>query len=403
MAARGYFEVPATVSRATRPQRQRSWSVDGRLLGPAALLIAALSYPSAVLSEDDSPDIEVYGRANVSVDYYHGGDEYSAFDLASNSSRIGIQAEHTLDTGLKLLGEVEQWIDFNRGSGADWASRSALLGLEDEWGTIKLGYMNTVLKDLRGDTDLFSGQMGDTRNVLRGPHNPHLDGRMRSGIRYISPEQQGWGVELQYSFDTEDRDSDEETPADDNDFNSYSALLRYVGERFWLALGHERYYGSEGDTLDDRRSGEGYRLGVKLEASENLTLYALAQITQDSFPYFDNNNDDPEGYVDALGGGLGVKYNLAEDLELRGQYYAIDADRSGYGARMGALGIVFHADERTRLYTTFANINNESNSCLAPWVHGRTAGPDREVMEDVSPAARGCTTWALSSGVRFDF
>lgn len=359
---------------------------------PRVVLTAlSVNIPLSALAQT-SPTLEVYGRANVSVDYYQGGENYSAADLASNSSRIGMRAEHDLDTGLKLLGQISQSIYFNRGRGADWASRSALLGLKDAWGTIKIGYMGTILKDLRSDTDLYSGQLGDSRNILRGPRDPHLDDRMRSSIRYSSPQQLGWGVEMQYSFDTEDKDTN--PPADDNQFNAYSALLRYQGESFWIAVGGKRFSGA--DPSINRRSGTGYRLGLGVDLTEGFTLCALGQITQDSYPFDDNGN---EGFVDATGGGLGLKYQLADDLELLGQYYAMDAERSGYGARMAALGTVFHADKQTRFYATFATLNNNSHTHLAPWIHGRTAGPELEK----TATRKGATSWGISSGVRFDF
>nr|WP_242464675.1 porin [Halorhodospira abdelmalekii] len=382
------------------------------LLASGTLLLGALFgiSPSVQAAEaaDERPQVEVYGRINLSIDRYHGGDEYDAFHLASNSSRIGIHATHTLETGLTLLAEVEQVIDINYGRGGDWGSRSAFLGLKDNWGSIKLGYMNTVLKDLRGAFDLFSGEMGDSRNILRGAHNPHLDGRMRSGLRYASPNQPGWGVELQYSFDTEKRSDsqpDYQTPADDNELSAYSAALHYRGERFKIAIGHERFYGSVGtdpEPVTERRAGEGYRLGFSFDLTEQVRILTFGQVTQDAYPYF-SADGDLIGYADAVGAGIGLRYRISENLDLRSQYYAFDADENGYGARMVAFGPVYHADSRTRLYVTYANINNDSESCLAPWVHGRTAGPDREAMPDKSPADRGCTTWGLATGIRYDF
>lgn len=381
-------------------------SSSGLFAVPGMLLLLTVPESLIAASKANSPQVEIYGRADISIDYYHGTDEYSTFDLANNSSRVGIKGAYQLDTGLNLLAQAEQAIELNRGNGGNWSSRNTYLGLEDDWGMIRFGYMDSVLKDLRSKADLFSSHMGDSRNILRGPHNPHFDARMPSSVRYTSPEQQGWGVDVQYSFDTGDyEEDDQENPADANQFRAYSAMLSYRGAGFWVALGHEQYDGSEQDPTDpqagERRTGEGSRLGLGVDIGEALTLNAVAQLTQDSFPYYQDpaTDDDPEGYKDAVGGGLGLKYRLAQELEVLGQYYTIDAERSGYAARMTVLGAVYHADARTRLFATAATINNSQHSSMAPWVHGRTAGPK---LEDTS-AKTGATTWGLSSGVRFDF
>ncbi|MBK5936391.1 MULTISPECIES: hypothetical protein [Halorhodospira] len=71
-------------------------------------------------------------------------------------------------------------------------------------------------------------------------------------------------------------------------------------------------------------------------------------------------------YEEADRYGLGLRHGLADDSDLRGQYYAIDLDESSHGGRMAVMGAVFHTDERTRLYVTYANLNNDSASQLVP-------------------------------------
>ncbi|MBK5935353.1 porin [Halorhodospira halophila] len=331
-------------------------------------------------------DWDVYGRLNLSIERYSGGG-YGAWDLASNSSRLGFDVEHQLETGLTVLGEVEQQIAFNRGDGLEWASRSALLGLRDSWGTLRLGYMNSAVKDLRGRFDLFSGEMGDSRNILRGEHKPHFDSRFPAGVRLTTPEGEGWGFDLHYSFDTQDEDDD--PPADDNEHRAYAAVVDYQWPALSLAFGTERSYGDE-----DKHEGEVFRLGAEWAIGDDWTLIGFGQHSKEAWEV---NGE----YEDADGYGLGLRHRLADDLELRGQYYAIDADASGHGGRMAVIGAVFHADERTRLYVTYANLNNDSASQLVPWHHGRVAGP--EGNEDGVHLDAGSSTWAVASGVRVDF
>ncbi|MBK5944349.1 porin [Halorhodospira halophila] len=353
------------------------------LLAPAAPCIAGNPVAAAEI------DWSVYGRADVSVDYYSGGG-YAAGDLASNSSRLGLRVGHTLETGLTVYGRLERTLDYNRGDGADLAPRDTYLGLTGAWGTLRLGYMDTAVKDIRSRVDLFGSQLGNARNVLRAGHRPHFDQRFPNAVRYSSPEQPGWGVDLQGSFDWDgEEDDDEAFPADDNERTAVSSALRYSGERVWVAVGYERVAGRAGAV----RSADALRLGLDWQATEALRVTALGQATRDAYAV------DDADYSDAAAYGAGLLYALEDDLDLRLQYYTLDVDASGHGARLVSVGPIFHASERLRLYATATYLSNDDDSRLVPWEVGRTAGPSGEDAKIGS----GRSAWAVGSGVRMDF
>ncbi|ABM62802.1 porin [Halorhodospira halophila] len=359
---------------------RQSW----RRLAPLAVTLCAVAAPAAA-----EIDWDVYGRVDVSAEYYAGG-SYSAGDLASNSSRLGLRVAHTLDTGLTVYGRVERALDYNRGDGADLGARDAYLGLTDDWGVLRLGYMDTPMKEIRSRVDLFGSQLGNARNVVRAGHSPHFDQRFPNAIRYSSPEQSGWGVDLQGSFDWEDRDeSDDPYPADGNDRTAISTALRYTGERFWAALGYERVAGRD----EAPSSADAYRLGLEWRATDALRLTALVQATGDAYEL------DDDTYSDTLAYGAGLLYALEDDLDLRLQYYTLDVDASGHGASLVSVGPVFHASERLRLYATATYLGNDDASDLVPWEVGRTAGPSAEE----AGIGTGRSAWAVGSGIRFDF
>ncbi|MFP4183314.1 MAG: porin [Halorhodospira sp.] len=359
--------------------------------------IAALAVTGALAAAGAASaavDLSFYGRADVSVDYDHGG-RYDAWDLASNASRFGARATHELDTGLQVYGQVERCLDLNRGNDVDWCPRDTFLGLSDAWGTIRLGYMDTVLKDLRSQVDAFGSQMGNARNVLRGAHDPHLDARFPNAVRYTSPEQGGWGVDLQASLDwSRDEEQDEIVPAEDNDRGAFSGAVRYRGERLWVAGGYERVSGlDEPPEARPESSAEGYRLAMAVEVTDAWRVTALGQATHDAY------ETGAQAYSDAVAYGAGTRYALEDDLDLRAHYYALDVDAPGYGAELFSIGPVYHASEQLQLYATAAYLDNDDRSELVPWRLGRTAGPPGE-DPGIGP---GRAAWGVSSGVRFDF
>ncbi len=375
----------------------------------AALLIAGLALVGAAPAFAGVA-WDVYGRADLSVDRYSAGG-YDAWDLASNSSRAGLAAVHELDAGLTVTGRIERKVVISRGE-AELEARDTYLGLGGEWGELRLGYLDTALKDIRSRVDLFGSQMGNARNVIRADHDPHLDDRFPTTLRYSSPRQLGWGTELQVSLDPADADDLEDgrvLPSADNERTGVSAALRYTGERFWAAGGYERVDGlDEGmDGSGERDSAGGYRLGIEVDVTDGLRLTALGQITEDAYPEWGagavGDKSEREGYVDAVAYGAGALLALDEDLELRLQHYTLDVDASGQGARILSVGPVFHADEHLQLYATATYLSNDDRSRLVPWYQGRTAGADGHGIDDEAGLSPGRSAWGLSSGVRYDF
>ena len=127
----------------------------------------------------------------------------------TSNSRFGIRGQEPLGGGWNAIFQIEQTITFDSGTGI-LASRDTYLGLaSDKFGTVKLGNMDTVYKNL-GDTLSFlgvsSGNIVSASNILSKPGNGvsstgsfHL--RRGNTVLYESPSVQGFGVLAEYSPD----------------------------------------------------------------------------------------------------------------------------------------------------------------------------------------------------------
>src|SRR5690625_3476610 len=104
-----------------------------RLLVSGALL--SLAAAPAV-----ADDIKVYGTAHLAGSYLDNGasgtGEYSAFNVSSNSSKVGIRGSHEIAPGLRGIAQAEGKVEFNTpDSNFSLSSYDTFLGLAGEWGT----------------------------------------------------------------------------------------------------------------------------------------------------------------------------------------------------------------------------------------------------------------------------
>ena len=127
----------------------------------------------------------------------------------TSNSRLGFRGVEPLGGGWSAIFQIEQTINFDAGTGV-LASRDSFVGLvSDKFGTVKLGNMDTVYKQVGDNVSFFglsSGNIVSASNVLSKPGNGvsstgsfHL--RRANSVVYESPSMQGFGVLAQYSPD----------------------------------------------------------------------------------------------------------------------------------------------------------------------------------------------------------
>ncbi|MFV8833436.1 porin [Aquisalimonas sp. APHAB1-3] len=326
-------------------------------------LVAALALGVSGITAAQA-DIEVYGQAHLAFSHLDDGDDYSAFNLSSNASRIGFRAGHDVSPNLRALVQLEGQVDFDTDNNETFTSRDSFVGLESGWGLLRAGRFDTPNKTLRSRTDLFGNQVGDARNIVRGEYTGQgVDERFRNGIAYRTPSFGGVFVDLHYSVDT----GDDDNAADSNDDDAWSASLTYQQGPVYAAVAHERW--NEG--------GERVREATRVAGSYDLAdlrVTALAQTTG-------RPSDDAFG--------VGLRYALVGNIFLKGQYYVLSADDSDQDADMIAVGADYHYSDELRFYLNYAQIDNEDGQDRQPWVQASTLTGTETVGETAHSVAAG--------------
>ncbi|MCK8517299.1 porin [Methylonatrum kenyense] len=352
-----------------------------RLARPAPLLAglsatAILGLPTVGQSVVSDVDWEVYGRLHADLAYLDNGDDYSAFNLASRSSRIGFRIGYDVLPNLRAIGQVERLIAIDS-SDSTFPARDTFLGAEGTWGRLRAGRFNTPLKDVQRAVNLFSDQVGDARNILRnnytdasGVRLQGFDERFRNGINYETPRWQGLGLAAHYSLETEPGGSS----ANNNANDAWSTALTYVQGGLTLALAHER------NNKEDRDLPDRYmtRLGAVLD----LNAWRFTGLAQQA------------GRPDDTAFGLGARYSVTQELRLKTQYYRLDADDTDFDAQMLAVGADYVFNRHFTVYASSALMDNDRLQTLTPWQQGSNI--DRGGAADR-------TGYALALGAMFNF
>lgn len=313
------------------------------------LVIAAVLATSTAAANDG---VQIYGQANLSLDYLDAGEGAAAgLNVSSNDSRIGFKGDYKIDDSLTAFFQLELGVQLDNGN-ALATDRDSFVGFKGNWGQLRGGRFDTPLKALRGRTDLFGSQIGDSRNILRQDANANggtggwWDERFGSTIAYRSPEFAGGFIaNLQYSTNQAAGTNDS------SDNASYGASLEWKKDKLWLAAAVE-------DSTVGVVERKAARAAVSYEIG-NLLVNALYQTATDP---------DNDAY------GVGARYKLNSKVAVKGQYYALDTDAADLGASLAAIGVDYQYAKNLQFYVVAAAVDNEDLANRSPYRQGRSDG-----------------------------
>lgn len=237
---------------------------------------------ASVMSSMANAAPTVYGKLNVSIDKYKdeaaGAVTSNNWQLSSNASRIGVKGSESLADNLEAIYGIEWGLSADTAGGAsDLTPRNRFVGLKHKvWGVLKLGAMDTNLKNAQGKIDLFndtkadiadgSGRIfaGETRasNVI-AYESPKLAGALNFNLQLMPGEASGVGA----------------PPA--NQYNGLadgiSTSVAYDKDGLYLALAYDK---AVAGNLGLVASNVGRRNSLRIAASwkvDDLTLGAMYQ------------------------------------------------------------------------------------------------------------------------------
>ncbi|HVF64740.1 MAG TPA: porin [Casimicrobiaceae bacterium] len=190
--------------------RPSSWP---RLVSPLATLIACAWLAGPATAQNAL----LYGRINLTLEHVSAGnpsgDTPSLNRLASNTSRVGFRGAEPLGGGLVALWQIESSLVADAGGGV-LAGRETFVGLDGDWGTIKVGNFLTPYDDLHAifgnvptlTTSILSTAALWSQGTLSKAAGG-FDARLANSIRYDLPEWRGLQGSVHYAFGEDARDS----------------------------------------------------------------------------------------------------------------------------------------------------------------------------------------------------
>lgn len=336
-------------------------------------------------------DLQIYGRAHVSLDYLDDSQRYEQLALSSNSSRLGFKVEHKIDEQLTAFAQIEQQVNFSSGAddnedSVDFATRDTFVGLKGDFGQLKVGRFDSPFKSARNPVNFFGDQVGDLRNVTRA-YDHRFDERNPNTIEYQSPEL-AMGLVAKVGLSLHDGSMINHSSSEDNNEKSqaYDVALQYKNSGIDAALAYEKYQ-------EDVSRGErdGIRAAAAYQVTPKLKLGALYQYTQ--------HTQDVGKNADAHVYGLATEYKITAKTSARAHVLQRDIDADEFNSTLVALGLEHRFNKNLRIYGTWASMINQDNANLTPWLQARSNKPAASQGVD----ATGQTSNALSLGLRYDF
>src|SRR3989442_3480248 len=173
-----------------------------------ALAVAgALALP--VAAQAQTANVTLYGRLNIDLEFINGkqpdGSNPTVNRVSSNSSRLGVRGTESLGGGQIAIFQIESSINGDTNAG-NLGGRETFVGLQGDWGTLKLGRFLTPYDDI---LPIFGNAPTLTTSILstaaiwaQGPLSKvegGFDARLGNSIRYETPPLGGFIGELQYS------------------------------------------------------------------------------------------------------------------------------------------------------------------------------------------------------------
>ena len=285
----------------------------------------ALTICSIITLPTFAADVDVYGRADVSVQSSDAG-EGSFTEVKSNASRIGLKGTHKLNDDLEVVYKAEFQVDLDGDSakGDSITDRSQYVGLKGGFGEVLLGKNDTMLKQSQGKVDLFSDLNGDIKILWKG------ENRMADTISYKSPKFNDISVGVTYiaedAVDVEDAISvavfygDKKLKkskiyaavAMDSEVKGYDTTRATVqGKVAGVTLG--AIYHTQEKSVDGSAEMDGFLVSAKYKI-DKVTLKGQYQTA------------DYDGGDSKSGVTVGADYSLAKSTKLYAFYTSFDMD-----------------------------------------------------------------------------
>lgn len=301
------------------------------------IALAALAVMGATTAMAQS-SVTLYGRINTTIEHQKLGDN-SATGMVNNASRWGVRGTEDLGGGLKAGFVLESGFSSDTGAAAStFFGRQSEVNLSGNFGMVRLG--NFFPESYYASADYISMHNHDT-----GPSSdalyldPVFFGKLGTGnkIAYRTPTMGNFWAEGSMSL--------HEKAAGTNNKNGYDLAANYNTGPLHLGAGYSR--------VDSN-----WQASVR-------GLYTFGQFTFGA--YYQRNHDNNFFGTQSLGNRnnfrLSGMYALgASEFHVNVGHANSWSKQSDSGATQWTLGYNYNLSKRTKVYTYYTRINNQSNA-----------------------------------------
>ena len=179
------------------------------MLDRLAILLLVGGVALSPLAHAQFVNVSLYGSLNLDLELVNGaqndGSNPSIARVSSNSSRFGLRGHEYLGRGQVAIFQLESAIQADAGGGT-LASRETYVGLQGDWGVLKLGNFLTPYDDIHtifGNTPTLTTSILSTAALWAqgalSKTEGGFDARLGNSIRYETPPLQGFSAALQFA------------------------------------------------------------------------------------------------------------------------------------------------------------------------------------------------------------
>jgi predicted porin len=221
-----------------------------------AILLLAGGVVLSPFAHAQFANVSLYGSLNLNLELVNGaqsdGSNPAIARVSSNSSRFGLRGHEYLGHGQVAIFQLESSV-LGDSSGSALASRETWVGLQGDWGTVKLGNFLAPYDDIH---TVFGNSPTLTTSILStaalwaqgalSKTEGGFDARLGNSVRYETPPLQGFSAALQFATrDTSDNPNGSENGDRLSELrraNVTSAGAFYSSGPIDLGIAYERNY-----------------------------------------------------------------------------------------------------------------------------------------------------------------
>ncbi len=299
-------------------------------------LVSALALATSLPVWADTSTLSapsIYGRIHLAFQHVDETDLKPTglngkTELRSNSSRIGLKGEQSLDDEITLIYQLEFRIAPDElGDSNHMKHRNSFVGFKGAFGEVKLGTHDTPLKLIQERIDVFNALDGDLKEAI----SKHGENRTENTVMYTSPRIEG--VQARIAHISSEAAGQK---------NGLSSSLSYHSNALYLGVAYDDQVKKDVTTFRAviRTTIDAWQLGAMYEESRQADDFA-------------NGSRTAEGWL------LSARYQIASNTHLKAQYG--QSDMVYNNGETLSVGADYQYADNTRLYA-FSTRNAGDNA-----------------------------------------